>query len=289
MPERIRWDRGREFPAKAVTDAALALGIDAKALPAYSPHLKGTVERVQQSFEVLHLAELPAFLHGPRGRSGHRVDADAPLLTLDHFVELFAEFIRHFNESHLHAALSGETPLQRWFGDPTPLTEIPVQQLHYLLMARVTRTVSNRGVRLLDRHYNCADLVGWVGAEVEVRYGPHQLESVEMFRADEHLGTAYLVDTMEEAEARRVRERRAEQARWLARQHRAAARKRRERFAPMTEPRPSPEKAAEASATKRLLTPSRSLVKHSDIPAHMVRPIGLDKITGRDTSAETQR
>jgi putative transposase len=93
VPERIRWDRGREFLATAVAGAATALAIDARALPAYSPHLKGAVERLLSSIEGLLLAELPGFLHGPRGRSGRRIDEGAPLLTLDAFVELFAAFI----------------------------------------------------------------------------------------------------------------------------------------------------------------------------------------------------
>jgi len=288
VPERIRWDRGREFLANAVASAATALAIDARALPAYSPHLKGAIERLLSSIEGLLLAELPGFLHGPRGRSGHRIDEGAPLLTLDHFVELFAAFIHRYNTSHSHAGLEGEAPLERWLSDATPLTEVPAELLHHLLLARVPRIISKRGIRLFGRVYNAAELVGWVGQSVEVRYMPHRLESVEVFYDDEHLATAWWVDSMEEAEARRVLARRAEEARWLARQHRAAARRRRERFAPMTEPRPPRPKRTDSAAPPRSLTPSRSLVDHGEIPAHMVRPPELDRKRHPDASSKGQ-
>jgi putative transposase len=211
---------------------------------------------------------------------------EAPLLTLDHFVELFAVFIDRYHTSHAHAGLEGESPLERWRSDATPITEVPAELLHHLLLARVTRTIGKRGVRLFGRVYNAAELVGWVGQSVEVRYMPHRLDSVEVFHDDTHLATAWWVDSMEEAEARRLLERRAEEARWLARQHRAAARRRRERFAPMTEPRPQRTKPQKGSDPPRTLNPSRSLVDHSEIPAHMVRPPELDRRRPDDASAQ---
>jgi hypothetical protein len=114
----------------------------------------------------------------------------------------------------------------------------------------------------------------------------HRLEIVEVVHDDTHLATAWWVDSMEEAEARRLLERRAEEARWLARQHRAAACRRRERFAPMTEPRPQRRTPREGSDPPRTLTPSRRLVDHGEIPAHMVCPPELDRRRPDDASAQ---
>ena len=55
VPNAIRYDRGKEFLADAVRLAAASLAIDARALPAYTPHLKGTVERANRSIEQLFL------------------------------------------------------------------------------------------------------------------------------------------------------------------------------------------------------------------------------------------
>jgi putative transposase len=284
VPERLRWDRGREFLSEAITDAAKSLAIDARAVRAYTPHLKGAVERLHESIEGMFLAELPGFQHGPRERNGHRVDEDAPLLTIDHFVDLFAAFVGRYNTSHQHGGLDGETPIERWNSDATPITEVPVEHLRHLMLARADRTVYKRGIRLDNHVYNSADLVGWVGESVEVRYMPHRFERVEVFHGDRHLATAWPVDAMEEAEVQRILVRRAEAARWLSRQHRAAARRRREHFAPLTADRSgSPPMSGRPQAS---LKPSRSLVIHREIPGHMVRPLSGEKRSDPDSTSE---
>jgi RHS repeat-associated protein len=97
VPLAVRWDRGKEFLAAAVTQAAKALAIDARPLPPYTPYLKGVVERWHETIETMLLAELPGFTHGPRDQAGRRVDRDAPLLTLEAFVELFVAFGTRYN------------------------------------------------------------------------------------------------------------------------------------------------------------------------------------------------
>lgn len=274
VPAAIRWDRGKEFLAGAVTAAAKELAIDARPLPPYSPYLKGTVERLHESIEVMLLAHLPGFTHGPRKVGGRPIDETAPLLTLDHLVELFANFATEYNTVHPHGSLHGATPIDTWRADTTPLVAVPRDRLSYLLLARQTRVITKKGISIFGVQYNAAELVGLVGERVEVRYMPHRDESVEVFYRGAHLCTAWILDAIEHEEARRLLARRAEQARWLARQHHAASQKRRARFATMTEPRSSSiSEAGEEPVTSRSLTPSRSLVDHSVIPAHMVRPL----------------
>ena len=163
IPVSLRWDRGKEFLAQAVGSAARALGIDAQPLPAYSPYLKGALERFHESIETLLLAELPRFVHAPtrgvRGRSASK----AALITLDAFVTCFAEFVERYNAEHAHGALGGDTPLERWLGDDAPVVEMPRDQLHHLLLARETRVVGKRGIRMFGAHYNTAELVGLWG------------------------------------------------------------------------------------------------------------------------------
>ena len=107
IPVSLRWDRGKEFRAQAVGSAARALGIDARPLPAYSPHLKGALERSHESIETLLLAELPGFAHAPARARERRSTSKAALLTLDAFVTCFAEFVHRYNTEHLHTALGG--------------------------------------------------------------------------------------------------------------------------------------------------------------------------------------
>jgi len=284
VPVAIRFDRGKEFLATAVGLAAASLAIDAKPLPAYTPHLKGSVERVNSSIEQLFLATLPGFVHGACGRNGQLVE-DGPLLGLETLVELFAAFVIEYNTSRAHQGLAGRTPQQVWNADPTPLVVVPPRHLRHLLLARVERTVSKRGVRLDGRVYNCAELCGWVGERVEVRFLPHHHHEVEVFRLGEHLATAIMVDELAADDVTRLLTHRASEAKWLAKTQRAAAARRRERFAALTEPGRVTSTTAHTAANTAVeraqyadgelaRAASRTLVEHGSIPAGMTRPVG---------------
>ena len=151
------------------------------------------------------------------------------------------------------------------------------------MLAGTPRVVTKRGVRVDGRVYNSAELCGHVGETVEVRYMPHHDDVVEIFVGGQHLGTAQLVDRMSPAEVGRLLERRVGEARWLASVQREAARRRRTRYAAMTEPGPMhlatafvESEAAEPIAGyqpgARRLTGSRSLADVPDVPDRMVRP-----------------
>lgn len=284
VPVAIRFDRGKEFLATAVGLAAASLAIDAKPLPAYTPHLKGAVERVNLSIEQLFLATLPGFVHGPRAKNGQLVE-DGPLLGLEKLVELFAAFVVEYNTSRPHQSLAGSTPQQVWRAETRPLVVVPPRHLRHLLLARVERTVTKRGVRLDGRVYNCAELCGWVGERAEVRYLPHHHHEVEVFRLGEHLGTAILVDELAADDVTRLLKHRASEAKWLAKTQRAAAARRRTRFAALTEPgsvTATTAHTARSTAAERVRyadaelaqAASRSLVEHGPIPTRMTQPAG---------------
>jgi len=275
IPRAIRWDRGKDFLATAVGVATDALGIDGRALPGYAPYLKGIVERWHETIETMLLAELPGFTHRPKDRRARPVDESAPLLGLDNFVDLFAEFGIRYNGEHRHTSLRGATPLEVWQRDTKVIVTIPREKLGYLLFARTNRTVTTKGIGLNGQHYNAAELVGRVGEVVEVRHVPHRVESVEIFRGDVHLCTAWPADDMSSGEDRRLVARRARDVRWLARRQQIAADRRRTRFAAITELRGASDRATDKSgdASRKRLTPSRSLDDYTVIPPHMVRPL----------------
>jgi putative transposase len=195
-------------------------------------------------------------------------------------VELFAAFVVQYNTVRQHQGLAGRTPLQAWNADATALAVVPPRHLRHLLLARVDRTVTKRGVRLDGRVYNCAELCGLVGERVEVRYLPHHHHEVEVFRGSEHVATAVLVDELAAEDITRLLKHRANEAVWLAKTQRAAAAWRRTRFAAMTEPGPllaSTTHTAGGTAIERARhgdvelqrAASRSLVDHGQIPARM--------------------
>lgn len=66
LPERVRVDRGADFLSKTVAAAFGALVVQVEDLPAYTPHLKGTVEGLNRAVESMFLAALPGYVRQPR-------------------------------------------------------------------------------------------------------------------------------------------------------------------------------------------------------------------------------
>ncbi|MGW2895549.1 hypothetical protein ACWDAO_13270 [Streptomyces sp. NPDC001212] len=59
LPEKVRVDRGKDFLSRTVTAAFDLLDVTVEDLPAYTPHLKGTVEGLNRAVESMFLAALP--------------------------------------------------------------------------------------------------------------------------------------------------------------------------------------------------------------------------------------
>jgi putative transposase len=59
-PEQVRVDRGKDFLSTAVTAAFGTMGVTVKDLPAYSPHLKGTVARARITTDLCGVMTLGA-------------------------------------------------------------------------------------------------------------------------------------------------------------------------------------------------------------------------------------
>jgi putative transposase len=82
------------------------------------------------------------------------------------------------------------------------------------------------------------ELNGLVGEKVQVRYTPHDLRQIEIFRGDEWLGTAYPQDALTAEQREEVLARRRADANELGRRQRRASRRPRAVLAPITEPGP---------------------------------------------------
>ncbi|MFB7467077.1 transposase family protein [Streptomyces sp. NPDC056224] len=70
VPERVRIDCGLEFAADAVGAALGGLAVVMHRLPAFQPHRKGKVERLNLTIEQMLISQLPGFTGGPRDAGG---------------------------------------------------------------------------------------------------------------------------------------------------------------------------------------------------------------------------
>jgi putative transposase len=232
----LRWDRGLEFAARAIADAATALGCLAEPTDPYAPWQKGKIERLNRTLEQELISTLPRWTNGPRAVDGTLLGPGP--LTLERFVGVFADWVERYNRDRPHRSLGSATPLARWRADPTPVIAKPPEELRWMLLAGEPRRVLKDGIHLRGLVYFADALCGLVGESVEVRAMPHDPRSIEVYRDGAWLATARPQAALSGAERERALAHRREQAQEAAREARRRERRARVRLAPITGPGP---------------------------------------------------
>lgn len=236
VPQVLVPDGGLEFATLALERVCGVLGTTLAPTEAYAPHQKGKVERANRTLDQEFLSGLPFYTEGPRAADGRLYGPDAPPMTLALFVDRFAEWVIDYNTARPHSALGGLTPLQRWTADPTPVREVPAEQLRWLLLADAERTINRDGIHFGGETFIAPELNGRVGERVGVRYTPHDLRRIEIFRGDTWLCTAYPQGRLSDSERAAILDRRRADAAELGRRQRRASRRARAKLAPITAP-----------------------------------------------------
>jgi len=218
LPEKVRVDRGKDFLSRTVTAAFNLLDVTVEDLPAYTPHLKGTVEGLNRAVENMFLAALPGYARQPRHGKRASRPADEVLLGFEDFTARLLNWTVWWNTEHRPAPLRGRTPLQAWQDDPTPLRDVPAADLWtFTLEDAGTRMLTTRGVRFRKRDYVGAWMTGQAGIQVRVRFMPHHDHRIEVYHAvtGRYLGPADLADQATDEQISAVRRARAARTRRL--------------------------------------------------------------------------
>lgn len=250
VPERVRIDRGLEFAAGAVKEVLGGLAVVMHRLPAFTPHRKGKVERLNLTIEQTLISQLPGFTGGPRDAAGRlygpvkdsaaaqRAAATAAEgagpLRIERFVDRFAAWVRWYNTERPHRSLAGRTPLTAWNEDTAPLRRIGADQLRHLMLAGVERIVQKDGINFGGLAYVAPELYGRGGQRVQIRYMPHDDRSIEVYDGETHLCTAFPTGQLTAAQTDAFREHARGEAERLGRERRRATRQARRTLAPMT-------------------------------------------------------
>nr|WP_244943633.1 transposase family protein [Streptomyces inhibens] len=289
LPGRVRVDRGKEFLCKAVSRALGGFAVPVEDLPAYTPYRKGTIEALNSAVEEMFLVSLPGYTRRARPVGVHRPDEVGDLLSFADFVEVLLDWVRWWNTGHRPSGLaSGLTPMAAWEADPTPVEDVPEEQLAFFALeddGRV-RKISTSGVRWRRRFYIAPWMVGHVGTRIRLRYLPHYDGQVEVFSAehrDRHLGTAYLAEEATLEQRRALASVRERKARALKADLKAAEKQRRTRYTATTTPDvPRPRRAvtgqqaqaeiARGKATDLAARALPDLIPPRDPPADWARP-----------------
>ncbi|MER6018827.1 Mu transposase C-terminal domain-containing protein [Streptomyces anulatus] len=250
VPELVRIDRGLEFAAGSVKEVLGGLAVVMHRLPAFTPHRKGKVERLNLTIEQMLISQLPGFTGGPRDAAGRlygpikdsaaaqraaegSAEGEGPL-RLERFVSRFADWARWYNTAHRHRMLGGRPPLTAWEEDPAPLRRIGADQLRHLMLAGTERIVQKDGINFRSLAYVAPELYGRGGQRVQIRYMPHDDRTIEVYLGAEHLCTAYPTGQLTEAQTDAFREHARAEAERLGRERRRASRQARRTLAPMT-------------------------------------------------------
>ncbi len=272
LPGKVRIDRGKDFLSRTVASVMAGFAVKVEDLPAFTPHLKGSVETLNRASVPMFFSGLPRFTGAQVKANRQPVDPQAPALRFEAFVEELLTWVRWWNGStgeHTMPVLEGRTPLQAWLGDPTPVTTIAAADLRLMMLEDDgrTRKITTKGVKWGARWYvGTSWMTGQVGRPVRIRYMPHHKHEIEVFDADtaQHLGSAVLSDQAsgeQIAELRRSREER----RRLLKDLRAAERARRVRYAAATTaapPQPLNAVTAEQAAAEQAELDDQRLVAH---------------------------
>lgn len=238
LPEKVRVDRGKDFLSRTVTAAFDLLDVTVEDLPAYTPHLKGSVEGLNRAVESMFLAALPGYARQPRPGKRASRPKDEVLLGFEDFTARLLAWTLWWNTEHQPASLRGRTPLEAWQDDPTPLRDVPASDLWtFTLEDAGTRTLTTRGIRFRRRDYVGPWMTGQAGIRVRVRFMPHHDHRIEVYHAvtDRYLGPADLADQATEEQVRAVRRARAARSRRLKKDLEASQR---ERYAAATRAEP---------------------------------------------------
>ena len=287
LPALVRVDRGKEFLCATVTAALGAFAVPVHDLPAYTPHLKGTVEALNDAVQEMFLVSLPRYTHRQKLTGGRPADPHAPPLTFAAFVALLLDWVRWWNTEHRPAALDGLTPTEAWTADPTPLRDIPAEHLAFFALEDDgrTRTITTNGISWRSRPYIAPWMVGHTDTRIRLRHLPHHDSEIEVFNAStgRHLGTAHLAEQASPEQVRALKAARTAAARRLRADLKAAEKLRRQRFAAVTtavSPQPlgtltAAQAAAELEAAdgrdlRALALPG--LIPHAPLPDGWVPP-----------------
>ncbi|MEV0415020.1 DDE-type integrase/transposase/recombinase [Streptomyces sp. NPDC050448] len=238
LPGAVRVDRGKDFLSRAVGEALGAFAVPVVDLPAYSPHLKGTVEALNRAAKQMFFASLPGYTAGPRLKGGRKPAGEQQLLPLQAFIELLGQWVDWWNTEHQPRSLAGRTPAAVWEEDLTPVEDAEPGALHMFTLeddGRV-RVLAGKGVRWKTRNYVAAWMTGQAGRKVRLRYMPHHEHEIEVYDAatGQHLGPAYLSNRASAEQIREMRRARAREADRLKRLLVAAEKDRAIRFAALT-------------------------------------------------------
>lgn len=222
-PRYIYIDNGADYVSKEMTgvhrydrqqvgfdDASVgfyrSIGIEEyhRALPYYA-WVKGNVERVFRTIcdkFTRWFASYTGTLTGSKTFAKVEKDVqglleEGRLLTMEEFYEEWTKWLHNVYQKRVHAGLKkqGETyktPLSCWENEERYQKAVPPKSFATILMMKSEkRFVRNVGINLAGLTYRSDDLCDYINSYVDVKYDPHDMGTIYVFRDGKKVCEAY--------------------------------------------------------------------------------------------------
>ncbi len=172
-PCRLLFDNAFIYHSTTIETMCAELGSAISFCRPRAPQGKGKVERFIKTVQDSFMTEANRAAVG----------------SLEELNKLFQGWVSEYH-NHVHSELDGLTPLERWQKDVKRISLVLPEELRRALLLRAKRKVHiNTGTVSVDgRDYQAS--VDLAGQEVEVRWSPRHLESVELWMLGEFIETA---------------------------------------------------------------------------------------------------
>jgi putative transposase len=232
VPSIVRWDNDLSFTAGMVLQMGTTVGFECHAVPPYSGHMKGKIERLGRTVQEQFCVKQPGYTHGPKTYTFKDLFRDTTPITVDvlrsRLEQWFAEY-----DNRLHSSI-GMTPLEAWAADTTPLRRVDPAKLHLALLCdpHPHKILHRKGISFQHpanksrgrTYWQSGPLMHKTGQMVEVRYSISDDSFIEVFQHDKWVGTAWRSDRLTPDQYQQLHDGRDDQYREAKDLHEAATR-----------------------------------------------------------------
>lgn len=228
MPERVLSDNGSEYKTSAVAAGLVRLGftlvvgvgdepteeflgsVRSQFTRPGEPWTNGVVERYHRTTHQEFCSMLPGYVP-PNWDTFERLERreiwkahPERLLTRKQFQALLHDWLMEYNYQRPHDTLGGQTPFEAWCASPQVLPKPDSEAVRLAMLSDGTGIVDRGTIKAFSKKYHSADLAGYHGRTVEIRYLPGRLESLEVFHDGVHVATAIRGDLLTAEEQGRI-------------------------------------------------------------------------------------
>lgn len=176
IPEKFYSDQGSDFTSSHVDQISIDLKFETIHTEPGDPQGKGKCERFFLTVNEMLLSSLPGY--SPAGENNAQA-----ILTLEQLEERFRQWLLTEYMTRIHSEIN-TSPKDRWESFPlVPRLPESLEQLDLLLLTVTkSRRVRRDGIRFSGFRYMDAQLNGYVGEDVTIRFDPRDLSYIHVYK-----------------------------------------------------------------------------------------------------------